>query len=79
MWFNPSLGLHIGENFVQRTVFLFYLCVRQQYWLLRNFTGIINTMQIREINLLRESNVQLREENKHNFEECQVQKNFCYH
>ncbi|XP_074586874.1 nuclear-pore anchor-like isoform X2 [Curcuma longa] len=28
-------------------------------------------IQIREINLLRESNVQLREENKHNFEECQ--------
>ncbi|KAG0470649.1 hypothetical protein HPP92_017349 [Vanilla planifolia] len=28
-------------------------------------------LQVREINLLRESNVQLREENKHNFEECQ--------
>ncbi|XP_074591609.1 nuclear-pore anchor-like isoform X2 [Curcuma longa] len=28
-------------------------------------------IQVREINLLRESNVQLREENKHNFEECQ--------
>ncbi|KAL8046100.1 hypothetical protein ABFX02_08G156700 [Erythranthe guttata] len=28
-------------------------------------------LQIRELNLLRESNVQLREENKHNFEECQ--------
>ncbi|GMJ02820.1 TRANSLOCATED PROMOTER REGION, nuclear pore anchor [Hibiscus trionum] len=27
--------------------------------------------QIREMNLLRESNMQLREENKHNFEECQ--------
>ncbi|XAR59903.1 hypothetical protein NMG60_11015913 [Bertholletia excelsa] len=27
--------------------------------------------QVREVNLLRESNVQLREENKHNFEECQ--------
>uniref|UniRef100_A0A5B6ZUV8 Putative nuclear-pore anchor isoform X1 n=1 Tax=Davidia involucrata TaxID=16924 RepID=A0A5B6ZUV8_DAVIN len=27
--------------------------------------------QVREINLLRESNMQLREENKHNFEECQ--------
>jgi hypothetical protein len=27
---------------------------------------------VREINLLRESNIQLREENKHNFEECQV-------
>ncbi|XWS16718.1 hypothetical protein CRYUN_Cryun33cG0001800 [Craigia yunnanensis] len=27
--------------------------------------------QIREINLLRESNMQLREENKHNFEDCQ--------
>lgn len=24
------------------------------------------------MNLLRESNIQLREENKHNFEECQV-------
>lgn len=28
-------------------------------------------LQIRELNLLRESNVQLREENRHNFEECQ--------
>ncbi|XP_008793820.2 nuclear-pore anchor isoform X1 [Phoenix dactylifera] len=28
-------------------------------------------LQVREINLLRESNMQLREENKHNFEECQ--------
>ncbi|XP_073010170.1 nuclear-pore anchor isoform X2 [Typha latifolia] len=28
-------------------------------------------LQVREINLLRESNIQLREENKHNFEECQ--------
>ncbi|XP_057457960.1 nuclear-pore anchor-like isoform X2 [Lotus japonicus] len=28
-------------------------------------------LQLREINLLRESNVQLREENKYNFEECQ--------
>ncbi|KAK9152572.1 hypothetical protein Sjap_000052 [Stephania japonica] len=28
-------------------------------------------IQVREINLLRESNLQLREENKHNFEECQ--------
>ncbi|KAG0470638.1 hypothetical protein HPP92_017338 [Vanilla planifolia] len=28
-------------------------------------------LQVREINLLRESNVQLREENKPNFEECQ--------
>ncbi|XP_078447741.1 nuclear pore anchor [Wolffia australiana] len=28
-------------------------------------------LQVREINLLRESNSQLREENKHNFEECQ--------
>ncbi|MED6116145.1 hypothetical protein PIB30_097432, partial [Stylosanthes scabra] len=28
-------------------------------------------LQVREINLLRESNVQLRDENKHNFEECQ--------
>ncbi|OVA15206.1 Tetratricopeptide [Macleaya cordata] len=28
-------------------------------------------IQVREINLLRESNMQLREENKHNFEECQ--------
>ncbi|KAF6136667.1 hypothetical protein GIB67_016123 [Kingdonia uniflora] len=28
-------------------------------------------IQIREINLLRESNTQLREENKYNFEECQ--------
>ncbi|EOY14280.1 Nucleoprotein TPR, putative isoform 1 [Theobroma cacao] len=27
--------------------------------------------QVREMNLLRESNMQLREENKHNFEECQ--------
>ncbi|GLU08559.1 hypothetical protein SLE2022_254650 [Rubroshorea leprosula] len=27
-------------------------------------------LQVREMNLLRESNVQLREENKHNFEEC---------
>ncbi|GAY42514.1 hypothetical protein CUMW_067490 [Citrus unshiu] len=29
-------------------------------------------LQVRELNLLRESNVQLREENKYNFEECQV-------
>ncbi|KAF3793361.1 Nuclear-pore anchor [Nymphaea thermarum] len=28
-------------------------------------------LQVREINLLRESNVQLRAENQHNFEECQ--------
>ncbi|KAB5544461.1 hypothetical protein DKX38_012573 [Salix brachista] len=28
-------------------------------------------LQVRELNLLRESNMQLREENKHNFEECQ--------
>ncbi|CAI9773199.1 unnamed protein product [Fraxinus pennsylvanica] len=28
-------------------------------------------LQVRELNLLRESNVQLREENRHNFEECQ--------
>ncbi|PIA37605.1 hypothetical protein AQUCO_03000279v1 [Aquilegia coerulea] len=28
-------------------------------------------IQVREMNLLRESNLQLREENKHNFEECQ--------
>ncbi|KAI3997019.1 hypothetical protein MKX01_021295 [Papaver californicum] len=28
-------------------------------------------IQVREINLLRESNIQLREENKNNFEECQ--------
>lgn len=28
-------------------------------------------LQVREVNLLRESNIQLREENKHNFEECQ--------
>ncbi|KAK1373119.1 hypothetical protein POM88_029312 [Heracleum sosnowskyi] len=28
-------------------------------------------LQIREMNLLRESNAQLREENKHNFDECQ--------
>ncbi|KAI3414928.1 TPR_MLP1_2 domain-containing protein [Psidium guajava] len=28
-------------------------------------------LQVREISLLRESNLQLREENKHNFEECQ--------
>ncbi|XP_066332482.1 nuclear-pore anchor-like isoform X2 [Miscanthus floridulus] len=27
--------------------------------------------QVREVNLLRESNIQLREENRHNFEECQ--------
>ncbi|KAG2664368.1 hypothetical protein I3760_16G078800 [Carya illinoinensis] len=27
-------------------------------------------LQVREMNLLRESNMQLREENKHNFEEC---------
>lgn len=29
-------------------------------------------IQVREINLLRESNLQLREENKHNFEESQA-------
>lgn len=29
-------------------------------------------LQVREISLLRESNMQLREENRHNFEECQV-------
>ncbi|XP_056846253.1 nuclear-pore anchor-like isoform X2 [Raphanus sativus] len=28
-------------------------------------------LQVNEMNLLRESNIQLREENKHNFEECQ--------
>ncbi|KAI4323302.1 hypothetical protein L6164_022918 [Bauhinia variegata] len=28
-------------------------------------------LQVREMNLLRESNMQLREENKHNFKECQ--------
>ncbi|KAF5949025.1 hypothetical protein HYC85_014982 [Camellia sinensis] len=28
-------------------------------------------LQVREVNLLRESNMQLREENKYNFEECQ--------
>ncbi|CAM0944242.1 unnamed protein product [Alopecurus aequalis] len=28
-------------------------------------------LQVREVNLLRESNIQLREENRHNFEECQ--------
>ncbi|KAL0665462.1 hypothetical protein Bca4012_102300 [Brassica carinata] len=28
-------------------------------------------LQVSEVNLLRESNMQLREENKHNFEECQ--------
>nr|GMD57863.1 nuclear-pore anchor isoform X1 [Ipomoea batatas] len=28
-------------------------------------------LQVRELNLLRESNLQLREENRHNFEECQ--------
>ncbi|PSR92585.1 Nuclear-pore anchor like [Actinidia chinensis var. chinensis] len=28
-------------------------------------------LQVREVNLFRESNIQLREENKHNFEECQ--------
>lgn len=28
-------------------------------------------LQVRELTLLRESNVQLREENRHNFEECQ--------
>ncbi|KAM0019898.1 putative nucleoprotein TPR/MLP1 [Helianthus debilis subsp. tardiflorus] len=28
-------------------------------------------VQVREMNLLRESNVQLREENRHNFDECQ--------
>nr|CAN80561.1 hypothetical protein VITISV_040288 [Vitis vinifera] len=28
-------------------------------------------LQVREMNLLRESNMQIREENKHNFEECQ--------
>ncbi|XP_010539174.1 PREDICTED: nuclear-pore anchor [Tarenaya hassleriana] len=28
-------------------------------------------LQVKEMNLLRESNMQLREENKHNFEECQ--------
>lgn len=28
-------------------------------------------LEVRELNLLRESNVQLREENKHNFEECE--------
>ncbi|KAG9439272.1 hypothetical protein H6P81_019437 [Aristolochia fimbriata] len=28
-------------------------------------------LQVNELNLLRESNMQLREENKHNFEECQ--------
>ncbi|KAL8134769.1 nuclear-pore anchor isoform X1 [Apium graveolens] len=28
-------------------------------------------LQVREMNLLRESNAQLREENKHNFDECQ--------
>nr|XP_027063206.1 nuclear-pore anchor [Coffea arabica] len=28
-------------------------------------------LQVREISLLRESNIQLREENRHNFEECQ--------
>ncbi|XP_051134756.1 nuclear-pore anchor isoform X2 [Andrographis paniculata] len=28
-------------------------------------------LQVREVTLLRESNVQLREENRHNFEECQ--------
>ncbi|KAI4333246.1 hypothetical protein L6164_018080 [Bauhinia variegata] len=28
-------------------------------------------LQVREMNLLRESNMQLREENKHNFDECQ--------
>ncbi|KAH0874460.1 hypothetical protein HID58_071822 [Brassica napus] len=29
-------------------------------------------LQVNEMNLLRESNMQLREENKHNFEECQL-------
>lgn len=31
-----------------------------------------NCHQVREMNLLRESNAQLREENKLNFDECQV-------
>lgn len=34
------------------------------------------TVQIQEISLLRESNMQLREENKHNFEECKVSLDF---
>ncbi|XP_071691063.1 nuclear-pore anchor [Rutidosis leptorrhynchoides] len=33
-------------------------------------------VQVREMNLLRESNVQLREENKHNFEDCQKLRQF---
>nr|GEV17082.1 nuclear-pore anchor [Tanacetum cinerariifolium] len=35
-------------------------------------------VQVREMNLLRESNVQLREENKHNFEECQKLRQFTH-
>lgn len=29
-------------------------------------------MQVRELNLLRESNAELREENRRNFEDCRV-------
>ncbi|KAI8550055.1 hypothetical protein RHMOL_Rhmol06G0074600 [Rhododendron molle] len=32
----------------------------------------LHAERVREVNLLRESNIQLREENKHNFEECQL-------
>nr|XP_043614030.1 nuclear-pore anchor [Erigeron canadensis] len=35
-------------------------------------------VQVREMNLLRESNVQLREENKHNFDECQKLRQFTH-
>nr|GFC79735.1 nuclear-pore anchor [Tanacetum cinerariifolium] len=35
-------------------------------------------IQVREMNLLRESNVQLREENKHNFEKCQKLRQFTH-
>lgn len=41
-------------------------------------TYFLKLLQLREINLLRESNVQLREENKYNFEECQVYRYFDY-
>ncbi|GAB2250736.1 hypothetical protein Droror1_Dr00016986 [Drosera rotundifolia] len=34
-------------------------------------------LQVRELNILRESNCQLREENKHNFNECQKLREVC--
>lgn len=58
MFLVPSLTFDVKLSFTEHVFFINPV--------------LFNHHQVREMNLLRESNAQLREENKHNFDECQV-------